>query len=74
MLKESVIPSGERLIGDSLYMDNIYLLVEQPNGMDCVVCLSKKGCAYLPSIKFYDFTGDKVSEGLVSLPLKEVEV
>lgn len=66
--KESVILLGERLNEDSLYMDNIYLLVEQSNGKEYVVCLSKEGGAYLPSIKLCDFTGDKVPEVMVSLP------
>lgn len=65
---ELVTLIGERFDETALYIDNINLLVEQSKGNEYIVNLSEEGGGYLPSIEFYDFTGNRIPEVIVSMP------
>lgn len=65
--KEKITLVGKRFDEDSIYMDDIKLLVES-EGDGYVINLSEEGGGYLPGIQLHDFTGDKIPEVMIAVP------
>jgi hypothetical protein len=67
--KEFVSIIGKRRYEDSIYMENINILVEPLNGeKGYAISLGEYDGGYLPGMELWDFTGDEIPEVMVSIP------